>query len=94
MNNLDAMADKIRIILSGKDEAREKMLPLCRDSIRFSSTAIRSVHRHEFAEAQKHIQSARENLREAEKLLPNAANWVTPALSKTPRKSLARRVSF
>jgi len=69
MNNLDAMAEKIRKVLSEKDAAREKMLPLCRDSIRFSSTAIRSVHRHEFSEAEKYIQSARAVLTEAEKAI-------------------------
>ena len=67
MINLDDMAEKIRKVLSDKDEAREKMLPLCRDSIRYSSTAIRSVHRHEFDEAEKLVQSARAVLTEAEK---------------------------
>ena len=51
MNNLDTMAEEIRKELAAKDEAREKMLPLCRDSIRYSSTAIRAVHRQEFNEA-------------------------------------------
>jgi translin len=66
MDNLDAMAERIRKDLTEKDEAREKMLPLCRDSIRYSSTAIRAVHRHEFEEASKLVQTARAVLAEAE----------------------------
>ena len=34
MNNLDAMAEEIRQELAEKDEAREKMLPLCINNIR------------------------------------------------------------
>ena len=60
MNNLDAMAEEIRKELAAKDEAREKMLPLCRDSIRYSSRAIRAIHRQEFDEAAKQIKSARQ----------------------------------
>jgi translin len=67
MNNLDAMAEEIRQELAEKDEAREKMLPLCRDSIRFSSGAIRAIHRQEFSEAAKQIKSARQAINEAEK---------------------------
>jgi translin len=74
VNNLDAMAEKIRKVLSEKDEAREKMLPLCRDSIRYSSTAIRAVHRQEFDEAAKLVQSARSVLIEAEKAVQEHAN--------------------
>lgn len=61
------MAEEIRKELAAKDKAREKMLPLCRDSIRYSSTAIRAVHRQEFVEAEKQIESARNMLLEAEK---------------------------
>jgi translin len=67
VDNLDEMAEEIRKELATKDEAREKMLPLCRDSIRYSSTAIRAVHRQEFDEAEKQVKSARRVLTEAEK---------------------------
>jgi translin len=89
MNNLDAMAEKIRKVLSEKDEAREKMLPLCRDSIRYSSTAIRSVHRHEFGEAEKLIQSARSVLSEAEKAITDCSELGNTGAVKDAQKELA-----
>lgn len=89
MNNLDTMAERIRKILSDKDEAREKMLPLCRDSIRFSSTAIRSVHRHEFVEAEKLIQSARHMLRDAEKAITDCIELGSTGAVKDAQKELA-----
>jgi len=48
MNNLDSIAEEIQKALSAKDAAREKALPLCRETIRHSSHAIRAVHRQEF----------------------------------------------
>jgi translin len=65
MENLDAIADEARRDLSAKDEAREKLLPLCRESIRFSSITIRAIHRREFEQAV-------ENLRQARKLISDA----------------------
>lgn len=67
MDNLEAIAGWVRKVLSSKDEARERMLPLCRESIRCSGNAIRAVHRQEFDEARKLIKSSAEALREAEK---------------------------
>ncbi|HSW57895.1 MAG TPA: haloacid dehalogenase [Dehalococcoidales bacterium] len=51
--NLDACADKIRQDLAKKDAAREKVLPLCRELIRYASVTIRAIHRQEFAEAKR-----------------------------------------
>jgi translin len=67
VDNLDKIAEEIRKELAAKDEAREKMLPLCRDSIRHSSDAIRAVHRQEFKKAETQIQTARKILTKAEK---------------------------
>ena len=50
-DNLDSIAEQIRLDLAGKDAAREKVLPLCREVIRYSSQAIRAVHRQEFERA-------------------------------------------
>lgn len=66
LNNLDAIAEQIRLALLAKDEAREKALPLCRDAIRLCSNAIRAVHRQEFDQAAELLQSARSLLTEAE----------------------------
>jgi translin len=89
MYNFDAMAEKIRKTLSEKDAAREKMLPLCRDSIRFSSTAIRSIHRHEFGEAQKLVQSARSVLTEAEKSVKDCPELINAGAVKDAQKEMA-----
>lgn len=51
--NLDAYAAKIRVDLEQKDAAREKVLPLCRELIRYASITIRAIHRQEFDEAKK-----------------------------------------
>jgi translin len=66
MDNIESIAGQVRKALTLKDEAREKMLPLCRESIRCSGNAIRAVHRREFDNARELIQSAGASLREAE----------------------------
>jgi translin len=52
-DNLDSYADRIRADLEKKDAAREKVLPLCRELIRYASITIRAIHRQEFAEAER-----------------------------------------
>ena len=65
-DNLDSIAEQIRLSFSTKDAAREKALPLCRDTIRHCSQAIRAVHRQEFDQAAELLKSARNLLTEAE----------------------------
>ena len=65
-DNLDSIADQIRLSFSAKDMAREKALPLCREVIRHSSQAIRAVHRQEFDQAKQLLQSARNLLDQGE----------------------------
>jgi len=65
-DNLESIADQIRESFSTKDAAREKVLPLCRRTIRNCANAIRAVHRQEFDQATKLLQSARNLLSEAE----------------------------
>jgi translin len=89
VDNLDAMAEAIRKELAAKDEAREKMLPLCRDSIRYSSTAIRAVHRQEFDEAAKQIKSARQVLAEAEKAVAEYIELSNTGAVRDAQKELA-----
>ena len=64
-DNLESIADQIRLSFSAKDAAREKVLPLCREAIRHSSNAIRAVHRQEFDQATGLLQSAHSLLDEA-----------------------------
>jgi translin len=65
VDNLDNIAEQLRQELSARDEAREKLLPLCREAIRYSSNAIRAVHRQEFEKAGELLQTARRLLDEA-----------------------------
>ena len=64
-DNLDSIADQIRLSLSAKDAAREKALPLCREAIRHCSHAIRAVHRQEFDQAEELLRQARNLLDQA-----------------------------
>lgn len=89
MKNLDVMADEIRKELSARDEAREKMLPLCRDSIRYSSGAIRAIHRQEFTEAAKQIKSARQALLDAEKAAGKYIELTATGAVRDAQKELA-----
>ena len=67
--NLDAITDKIRQSFEAKDAAREKVLPICREVIRFSSLSIRALHREELDKSQELLNSARKLLDEAEEAL-------------------------
>jgi len=64
-DNLDSIADQIRLSFSAKDAAREKALPLCREAIRHCSHAIRAVHRQEFDQAEELLRQARNLLDQA-----------------------------
>jgi translin len=66
-DNLDSIAEQVRLAFAAKDTAREKVLPLCREVIRYSSNAIRAVHRQEFDEANGLLKQALNLLNEAEK---------------------------
>lgn len=68
-DNLDSISEQIRQNLTAKDAAREKMLPLCRETIRYCSEAIRSIHRQEIKKAEGLLESARKLLGEAEQAL-------------------------
>jgi translin len=89
MNNLDSIAGKIRQILSAKDEAREKALPLCRDVIRQCSNAIRAVHRQEFDQAAELLQSARKILSEAEQAVTACHELNNTGFIRDAQKELA-----
>jgi translin len=65
-SNLDRIAEQVRLGLIAKDASREKALPLGREAIRYCSTAIRSLHRHEFDTAAAMLATARDLLDDAE----------------------------
>ena len=88
-DNLDSIADQIRLSLSAKDMAREKVLPLCRDVIRHSSQAIRSVHRQEFDRAEKLLQSARNLLDQAEQTVTAYSEFSNTGFIRDAQKESA-----
>jgi translin len=50
-DKLDTISETIRRSFTDKDTSREQLLPLCREVIRYSSKAIRAIHRQEFSPA-------------------------------------------
>ncbi len=68
-DNLSSIVERIRVIFLAKDAAREKALPLCRESIRYSSNAIRAVHRREFTQAKDQLKAAQSRVKEAEQAI-------------------------
>jgi len=75
--NLDVFADRIRVDMEKKDAAREKVLPLCRELIRYASVTIRAIHRQQFDEAKKLLaegKNVRETLAQAIKEWPELSS--------------------
>ncbi len=54
---LERVADTIRLSFTATDATRERALHLCREIIRYSATAIRTVHRQEIDEAKNIVAS-------------------------------------
>lgn len=75
-DNLDIISEQVRKNLTAKDEAREKMLPMCRDAIRCCSEAIRAIHRQEFEKASGLLESAYKLLKESEEALAGSPELV------------------
>lgn len=61
-DNIEYIAERIRAGFLDQDSAREDSLNLCREVIRFSSIAIRSIHRKEYEHASELLSSARSQL--------------------------------
>ena len=72
--NLEAIAERIRLYLTTKDAARENTLRLCREVIRHSANAIRAVHRQERAKAEQLLGSAHASLQELTRHVPEEHN--------------------
>jgi translin len=67
MSSLEEIAENIREDLKARDEAREKTLHSCREAIRYCSTSIRALHRHEFEQSERLLFTARELIEEGKK---------------------------
>jgi len=88
-DNLDSIADQIRLSFSAKDTAREKVLPLCREVIRHCSNAIRAVHRQEFDQAKELLQSARNLLNQAKQAIADYSELSNTGFIRDAQKEFA-----
>ena len=88
-DNLDSIAERIRKSFSAKDAAREKVLPLCREVIRYCSNAIRAVHRQEFDQAKEMLQSARNLLNELEQAVADYSELGSTGFMRSAQKEFA-----
>ena len=87
--NLDQIAEQIRLSLAAKDGAREKALPVCRDAIRFCSLSIRAIHRQEFDEAKEMLKSAADLLHKAEEALVGSPEVMNTGFLRDSQKEYA-----
>ena len=88
-DNLESIAEQIRVSFSAKDAAREKALPLCREAIRYCSQAIRAVHRQEFDQAKELLQSAHNLLDEAEQAITACSELINTGFFRDAQKEFA-----
>ena len=89
MRDIEKVTESIRKSLQAKDEAREKMLPLCRESIRYSGNAIRAVHRQEFEPATELLKTAQKLLVDAEKAVRGSGELLGTGMIRDAQKELA-----
>lgn len=88
-DNLESIAEQIRLSLSAKDAAREKALPICREVIRYSGNAIRAVHRQEFNKAEGMLNSARDFLGQAERIIASVSELANTGFFRDAQKEFA-----
>jgi translin len=88
-DNLESIANRIRQTLSSRDAARERVIPLCRETIRHSGNAIRAIHRQEFDQARELLKSARSYLSEVEPGISGAGELGYAGLVRDAQKEFA-----
>ena len=77
-DKLGKIAEKIRVDFLAKDATREKVIPLCRETIRFCSQAIRAMHRQEFDNARDMLSSAQKLVTKAKQKLDDYSRMPYP----------------
>ena len=88
-DNLDSIAEHVRQSLSARDEAREKVLPRCREVIHHCSHAIRAVHRQEFDQATELLRSARNLLDEVKQTVSTHSELTYTGFIRDAEKEFA-----
>ena len=89
MKNLDAISETIRAELTARDRARETLLPLSRDAIRYCSQSIRAIHRQEFDSAVSQLAQARSLITRAAQAIDNNPELGASGALKDAQKELA-----
>ena len=75
--------------MSAVDAAREEVLPLCREAIRYCSRSIRAVHRQEFDQAKGLLQSAQYLVSNARQIIDTCKELDTTGFFRDAQKELA-----
>lgn len=89
IEELETILEEMRPYLSAEDEAREKALRLCRQVIRFSASAIRSVHRQEMDNARKTLVEVRSLVEEVNSTLSNYPSLLNSGFVHDAQKEFA-----
>ena len=69
MSAFENLAESMLAAFESKDQAREKSLRICREVIRLCSTAVRSMHRGDFEQAERHMDQAGLGLKKIREIL-------------------------
>ena len=88
-DNLDAIVDRIRLSFAAKDAAREKVLPLCRETIRHCSNSIRAEHRQEFDQVEELLQTARNLITEVQETVATHSELSNAGFIRDAQKEFA-----
>lgn len=88
-DNLESIVERIRATFAAEDSAREEALHLCREVIRYSSNAIRSIHRQEFDQASELLQLARSQLDTVEQRLNEQNRLINTGFIRDAAKEYA-----
>ncbi len=89
MDNLESIANQAQQNLAARDTAREKMLPLCREVIRCSGNAIRAIHRQEYQQAKKLLNTACTHMANAQNAVTDFSELTGTGAIRDAQKELS-----
>jgi translin len=89
MEGLDAIGEQMHALLRAKNSARDLALEQSRSVIRFSSLAIRAVHREERAAAEENLRQARTRAKEMQQALAHYPDLYFAGYTQDALKELA-----
>ena len=88
-DNLSSISEQIRASLSAKDSARERVLPLCRETIRYCSQSIRATHRQEFDQAKEMLKTAHTLLNKVAQTIDECSDLAYTGFTRDAQKEFA-----